>query len=286
MKSTAPQDTPKPIHPVTTPPANPWSPSMFWQIAEEIPPQMTWVLMSISVLLPLSLWWAVAASGWVSDQFLPSPFQVWSAAQNLWREGLLIQDTRASVMRVSSGFLLAAAIATPIGILMGAFASIRALFEPAIGILRYMPAPAFIPLLIIYLGIDEPPKIALIFIGTVFFNTLMIMDAVKFVPKALIEATYTLGGQRLQILLQVITPYIFPNILDTFRINIAASWNLVVVAELIAASEGLGKRIELARKFLKTDEIFACLIVLGLIGFAIDLSFRLVIRRVCAWSFK
>ena len=168
---------------------------------------------------------------------------------------------------------------------MGSFASIRALFEPIIGIVRYMPAPAFIPLLIIYLGIDEAPKIALIFIGTVFFNILMIMDAVKFIPKDLIETTYTLGGTRWQVLTYVITPYIVPSIIDTFRINIATSWNLVVVAELLAASQGLGKRILLAQKFLKTDEIFACLLVLGLIGFALDLFFRLLLKFTCKWAF-
>jgi NitT/TauT family transport system permease protein len=256
----------------------------FWRLAEDIPPQLTWKLMVISTITPLLLWWLLSASNWVSDKFLPSPIDVAEAMMTLWDRGFLIQDTQASIARVTLGFVLAAIVATPIGILMGAFASIRALLEPAIGILRYMPAPAFVPLLIIYLGIDEAPKIALIFIGTVFFNTLMIMDAGKFVPKALIETAYTLGGSRWQILSQVIWPYIIPNVLDIFRVNMAASWNLVVVAELIAASEGLGKRIEMARKFLKTDEIFACLIILGLIGFVIDLSFRILIRKTCAWS--
>jgi hypothetical protein len=117
-----------------------------------------------------------------------------------------------------------------------------------------------------------------------FFNVLMIMDAVKFVPKELIETTYTLGGLRWQVLLQVITPYVIPNIIDAFRINIATSWNLVIVAELVAAEQGLGKRILLAQKFLNMDEIFACLIVLSLIGFLIDLSFRGLLRVSCKWA--
>jgi NitT/TauT family transport system permease protein len=224
--------------------------------------------------------------GTVEDVFLPSPPQVAEAFGRLWEEGHLIQDTTASFLRVVGGFLLAAAVSIPLGIAMGTFASIRALFEPIIGIIRYMPAAAFVPLLIIYLGIGEAPKIALIFIGTLFFNTLMIMDAVKFVPKELIETTYTLGGKRWQVLFQVITPYVVPNIIDAFRINMATSWNLVIVAELVAAEQGLGKRILLAQKFLKTDEIFACLIVLGLIGFLIDLSLRLLFRVFCRWALK
>lgn len=147
-----------------------------------------------------------------------------------------------------------------------------------------MPAPAFIPLLILYFGLGEVPKILLIFIGTLFFNTLMIMDAVKFVPKELIETTYTLGGRRLQVLLQVILPYIYPSIIDAYRVNMASAWNLVIVAELVAATEGLGKRISIAQRFLRTDEIFAGLIVIGLIGLAIDLLFRLLLKLSCRWA--
>jgi len=261
------------------------TPTIFWRIAEEIPLRLQVILTTLSVVVPLGLWFVVSNSGWVPPRFLPSPQMVIMALGRLWQQGLLISDTLASFVRVSSGFLLAAGVATPLGIAMGTFASIRALAEPIIGILRYMPAPAFIPLLIIYFGLDEAPKIALIFIGTIFFNVLMIMDGVKFVPKELIEVTYTLGGKRWQVLLQVITPYIFPSMLDTFRVNIATSWNLVVVSELIAANEGLGRRIQLAQRFFRTDEIFACLIVLGIIGVTLDLLMRLLLRRLCPWSF-
>lgn len=260
-------------------------PTTFWRIAEDIPKPLQWGLMIVSITIPLFLWWLLADFGGVEDVFLPSPLQVGEALGRLWEKGYLFQDTIASFFRVVGGFFFAGLIAVPIGIGMGAFASVRSLFEPIIGILRYMPAPAFIPLLILYLGIGEEPKILLIFIGTIFFNILMIMDAVKFVPKELIETTYTLGGLRWQVLLNVITPYVIPNIIDAFRINIATSWNLVIVAELVAADQGLGKRILLAQKFLKTDEIFACLIILGLIGFLIDLSFRGLLRVLCKWTF-
>ena len=260
------------------------APTTFWRIAEDIPKILAWSLMSFSILIPLVVWFLATSYLDIDSVFLPSPLEVVKALTNLWSKGFLLQDISSSFVRVSAGFMLSALIALPLGILMGAFASIRSLWEPFIAIVRYMPAPAFIPLLIIYFGIGEEPKIALIFIGTVFFNILMIMDAVKFVPKDLIETTYTLGGLRWQVLAQVITPYIVPSIIDTLRINIATSWNLVVVAELVAASEGLGKRIILAQKFLKTDEIFACLLVLGLIGFCLDLFFRLLLKTTCKWA--
>jgi NitT/TauT family transport system permease protein len=112
----------------------------------------------------------------------------------------------------------------------------------------------------------------------------MIMDAVKFVPHELVETALTLGGNRAQVLIRVITPCIAPQVLDAYRINMASAWNLVIVAELVAANEGLGKRISLAQRFLRTDEIFVGLIVIGVIGLLIDLGFRLLMRRACSWA--
>ncbi|MDA0266637.1 MAG: ABC transporter permease [Cyanobacteria bacterium] len=261
-------------------------PTVLWGIAEAIPPKLQWLFMVLSVAVPLTLWWLLSSSGIVNPKFLPTPIMVVQSLVRLWQEGYLLTDILSSFGRVSAGFMLAAIVAIPLGIAMGAFASIRSLMEPLVGIVRYMPAPAFIPLFIIYLGLGEAPKIALIFIGTVFFNTLMIMDAVKFVPKELIETTYTLGGNRLQVLLRVITPYVVPSIIDTLRVNMAASWNLVIVAELVAADGGLGKRIAVAQKFFQTDSIFACLIVLGLIGFLLDLSLQALMRVTCKWAMK
>ncbi|MEA5463516.1 ABC transporter permease [Leptothoe sp. PORK10 BA2] len=260
-------------------------PTVFWRIAEDIPNGLNWALIVASVVVPFTLWWILSNYTGVNPKFLPSPQDVVGAFLRLWEKGFVTQDILASFSRVAIGFTLGALIAIPLGISMGAYASIRAFMEPIIGVLRYMPAPAFIPLLIIYLGLNEEPKITLIFIGTVFYNILMIMDAVKFVPKDLIETAYTLGGRRWQVLMSVITPYVIPNIIDAFRINVAGAWNLVVIAELVAAEEGLGKRILLAQRFFKTDEIFACLIMLGVIGFALDLIFRWVLKTTCKWAF-
>lgn len=257
--------------------------TVFWRIAETIPKPLSWSLMVASLVIPIALWWIVASTGKADPKSLPTPAQVWAAFGRLWASGELLKDINASLYRVFFGFFLSVILSIPIGVLMGSFASIRALLEPMSGFLRYMPAPAFIPLLILYFGIDEQPKILLIFIGTLFFNTLMIMDAVKFVPKELIEATYTLGGQRLQVLLQVICPYTLPSMIDTCRINMAAAWQLVIVSELIAATEGLGRRVSVAGRFLRTDEVFLGLLVIGLVGLSIDLLFRLLLQLTCRW---
>ena len=243
-----------------------------------------WLLGTAGVLVVLLLWTVITATGLVDKLFLPSPAAVWSAGQEQAQQGLLWRDFSASVGRVFGGFALSAIVALPLGIAMGSSVVVCRLLEPLMGLIRYMPAPAFIPLLIIYFGLGELPKVLLIFIGTLFFNTLMIMDAVKFVPRELIETARTLGGRGLPILTRVVAPYIAPQVLDAYRINMASAWNLVIVAELVAATEGLGKRISLAQRFLRTDEIFLGLIVIGLIGLAIDLGFRFLMRRSCAWA--
>ena len=243
-----------------------------------------WALGILGIGIVLALWFLVTASGAVNKLFLPSPQAVWQAGQLQWSSGLLLKDAAASIQRVFIGFALSAGLALPVGIAMGTNVVICRLLEPLMGLIRYMPAPAFIPLLIIYFGLEELPKVLLIFIGTFFFNTLMIMDAVKFVPRELVETALTLGGRGLPILTRVVAPFIAPQVLDTYRINMASAWNLVIVAELVAATEGLGKRISLAQRFLRTDEIFMGLIVIGLIGLVIDLGFRALMRRACAWA--
>lgn len=243
-----------------------------------------WVLGPVGIASVLLIWSLISLSGTVDPLFLPSPPAVWQAAADQFHGGILVTDAIASIQRVFLGFALSAALALPLGIAMGSNPLICRLLEPLLGLIRYMPAPAFIPLLIIYFGLGELPKVLLIFIGTFFFNTLMIMDAVKFVPKELLETALTLGGRGLPILTRVVAPYIAPQVIDAYRINMASAWNLVIVAELVAANEGLGKRISLAQRFLRTDEIFVGLIVIGLIGLLIDLGFRALLRRSCRWA--
>ncbi len=254
------------------------------ELGDDLAPVWSWILGGAALILVLLGWGLISGTGWVDALFLPSPARVATALQGEATSGQLWSDSVASISRVLLGFALSALVSLPLGLLMGSFGSVSRALEPLMGLIRYMPAPAFIPLLIIYFGLGELPKVLLIFLGTVFFNTLMIMDAVKFVPQELIESTYTLGGSRRQILGSVILPYIAPNVIDAFRINMASAWNLVIVAELIAANEGLGKRISLAQRFLRTDEIFACLIVIGLIGIAIDLGFRWLMKVSCRWT--
>jgi len=253
-------------------------------IGQELPPGLRWTVRALSVLSPLAAWFALAASGWVDPTFLPSPAAVWSAGMEMVRSGDLLTDTAASVRRVAFGFGLAVAISVPLGIAMGSLGVGRAAFEPVIGLLRYLPASAFIPLLIMWLGLGEPSKIALLVIGVVFFNTLMTADVVRLVPRDLLDVSSTLGATQWELLRKVIVPHSLPGIIDAMRVNAAAAWNFVVVAELIAATSGLGYRIARAQRFLQTDRIFAVLVVIGLIGLALDVGLRLLRDSVGRWA--
>ncbi|RCG30691.1 ABC transporter permease [Sphaerisporangium album] len=198
--------------------------------------------------------------------------------------GDLWSDLAASLGRIGLGFLLAVLISVPLGFTMGALPWAQALLEPIVGLLRYLPASAFIPLLIIWLGIGEASKVALLVLGVVFFNTLMTADVVRRVPRRLLEVSATLGAGRPRVAARVVFPYALPGIIDAMRVNAAAAWNFVVVAELIAATSGLGYRITRAQRFLQTDRIFAILVVIGLIGLTIDVTLRLLRARVGRWS--
>jgi NitT/TauT family transport system permease protein len=253
-------------------------------IRTPIPRRARWVLTALSILVPLGAWWGLAVSGAVEPaHYLPTPPATFAAGLRMAQEGTLAPDVWATVQRVLVGFGLAVAVSVPLGILMGSFRSAQALVEPVVGLLRYLPAGAFIPLLIIWLGLGEPPKMALIFLATVFFNTLMTADVVRGVPLALIDVSYTLGARVGEVLRKVIIPHSLPGMIDAVRVNAAAAIGYVVVAELIASESGLGYRIVRLQRFSQIDRIFAVLVVIALIGLATDIALRVLRDRVGRW---
>ena len=259
-------------------------PSVFWRIRDEIPWRLELALGVLSLALPLALWSLLYVSGAFSQIFLPSPVVTAEAGYKLLTSGELLNDTSTSVQRVFLGFGLAVLVSVPLGLAMGTFRSIRALFEPAIGLIRYAPATAFVTLLIVWLGLGEESKIALVFIGTVFFNTLMTANVVWQVPSELIKVSRTLGAGSGLVFRKVIFPHALPGVIDSARVNLAAAWNLIVVAELFATDEGLGYRIVRAQKFLHIDQIFVVIVVIGVLGVLSDIALRTLRNRVAPWS--
>lgn len=238
--------------------------------------------LAIAVLgfsLSFAGWWLLAASGWFDKIFLPAPGDV-LARSLLWlRDDGLLGDMLISVYRVTAGFLLAAVLALPLGLLIGTLRPVQAFFEPLMEFARYLPAVAFVPLVLLWVGIGEGSKIAIIWIGTFFQMVLMTADDVRRVPPAQIEVARTMGATQGEILSRVVLRSAWPAIVDTLRITMGWAWTYLVVAELVAANSGLGYAILKAQRFLQTDKIFVGILMIGVIGLAMDQLFRLIHRR-------
>jgi NitT/TauT family transport system permease protein len=243
-------------------------------------------LAGAAFVLLLLVWAFLTYGGHVPPLFLPAPDEIIRSAILLFGEFDLMQDITASVLRVTAGFFLAAAIGVPLGIMMGSLKIFEAFFEPFLGFIRYMPASAFIPLFILWLGIGEIEKIAVIFFGTFFQMTLMVMDVTKNVSQELIDTSYTLGVSKRSVFWRIILPSSLPGILDTLRITFGWAWTYLVVAEIVAASSGLGYMIMQSQRFLKTAHIIVGILVIGIIGIIIDLLFKWLYGRLFPWMGK
>ena len=210
--------------------------------------------------------------------FLPGPGAVLARLATWWADGLL-EDIGISTLRVLGGWALSALVALPLGLLIGSFRTLQALLEPLTDFIRYMPAVAFVPLVMVWIGIDEGAKVAVIFIGTFFQMVLMVAEDIRRVPQAQVEAAQTMGASRREVVERVLVPSAKPALLDTLRVTMGWAWTYLVVAELVAASSGLGFAILKAQRFLQTDKIFAGIVLIGLIGLVIDQGLRWAHRR-------
>ncbi|PPS41007.1 ABC transporter permease [Chroococcidiopsis sp. TS-821] len=259
-------------------------PSTFWSLRQGFPQWLRLLLSAIALAIPLLLWALISYSGLTTPVFLPTPTAVIDAGIRMFTEEDLHLDIIASSLRVAAGFLVAALVGVPIGILMGTFYSMESLFSPIVGTVRYMPVVAFVPLIIIWVGLGEAAKVLIIFLGVVLYNAMMVADAVKFIPNEMLNVAYTLGSNRREVLFRVIIPATFPSVLDTLRVNISGAWNYLVIAELIASQNGLGYRIVQSQRFLQTDKVLFAIAVIGVIGLLIDYSLKLLSKALTPWA--
>jgi NitT/TauT family transport system permease protein len=225
------------------------------------------------------LWWAVTAAGLVLPLFLPSPAQVWDRLSDLWLSGQLFADTAISIYRITVGFLISTLFALPIGVLIGCYRNWEAAIEPFVDFIRYMPVVAFVPLTILWAGPTDLQKFLIIWIGTFFQQVLLVMDNVKSVPRDFINLGRTLELSEWRILERIVVPSAMPAIWDSMRISLGWAWTWLVVAELVAATSGLGYRITTAQRFFQTDLIFGYLLLLGILGLLTDQAMKYLGRR-------
>ncbi len=212
------------------------------------------------------------------QKFLPGVGQVVGKIFSLISEKGYLADIGKSVYRIYVSFFVACLLAVPLGLLMGCFVKLRALINPTIGGLRYLPAASFVPLLLVYFGPTDFAKLALLFLGCVFFLIALILDNVLSVPKELVESAQTMGASRTHIVLKVAFPAAAPQILDSMRNMIAVSWTYLVIAEIVAATDGIGAVMMRAARFLHVDIIMAGILTIGILGVLTDITFRVASR--------
>jgi NitT/TauT family transport system permease protein len=229
--------------------------------------------------------WAFATfGGYVSPTFLADPAAMLREGWNLLVRHAFLEDIGVTIWRVLGGFVIAAALGVPLGMAMGAYKPIEAFFEPFISFSRYLPASAFIPLLILWAGTGEAQKLLVIFVGSFFQIVLMVAVAVGNVRRDLVEAAYTLGASDRAVVTRVLLPASAPAIAEILRLVLGWAWTYVIVAELIGASSGIGHMIMDSQALLNTGQIIFGIIVIGVIGLISDFLFKALNRRLFSWS--
>jgi taurine transport system permease protein len=244
----------------------------------------------ITALTLFALWLLVTEMGWVKPLFLPSPLAVWDKFVIAMTEGVsnstLVQHTMASLGRVLGAFVLALLTAVPIGILMGVNRIVRGLFDPIIEFYRPLPPLAYLPLIIIWLGIGEFPKVFLIYLAIFAPMAIAARAGVRSVSTEQIHAAYAMGATRTQVISQVILKAALPEIFTGMRIGIGVGWTTLVAAEMVAAHRGLGFMVLNAAEYLASDTVIMGIIVIGIFAFAFDLLIRYLEKVLIPWKGK
>lgn len=227
----------------------------------------------------LIAWEAIARAGLTNPLFLPAPSAVVAALVRMTVSQDLLWHAWISTRRVWIAFALSAAMAVPIGMLMSSYRPVGAALEPIIDFIRYLPVPALVPLSIIWFGVGEDTKIFLLWLGTFFQLVLLVADDMRRVPNEYFEIARTVGANQRQLLTDVAFRAMLPNLVDSLRITLGWCWTYLIIAEIVAADRGLGFVIWTARRYMKTPEVMAGVVAIGIIGLVTDQLLRLAHRR-------
>ena len=251
----------------------------FFSIRGTVSGRQGFILGLLGLISLFALW---QIGHWLTPElqrkFLPGVDEVVSKIIYLLTNKNFISDIGVSLYRIYLSFFVACLVAVPLGLIMGCFVKVRALVNPTVGGLRYLPAASFVPLLLVYLGPTDTAKMALLFLGCVFFLIALILDNVLAVPKEFVESAQTMGADRKHIVLRVALPAAAPQILDSMRNMIAVSWTYLVIAEIVAATDGIGAVMMRGAKFLHIDIIMAGILTIGVLGVLTDILFRYASR--------
>lgn len=232
----------------------------------------------------LGAWHFLTSTGTIAPVFIPMPSQVFDSFLHLISDSFIPEHIAPSMMRVGSAFALSVLIAFPLGVLSGQIPLVARLVHPICGFTRYLPVAALVPLSILWFGIDDGQKVAVITLGVVFQLVLLFANDTASVPKELIEAGRTFGLTRTQIIRRIVLPWSMPAIWDDLRITAGWAWSYLVLAELVAGNRGVGYFIIQSQRYLETDRVFAGILFIGILGAITDMAFRFTGLRLFRWT--
>ena len=227
--------------------------------------------------------WFILADGLVDKTFLPSIPSVWQSLIEIFRNESYLTDVWVSIYRVMAAFVISAILAVPIGLLAGNNDRVAGLVEPFVGFVRYLPVPAFVPLCILWFGLADTAKIAVIFLGTFFQLILLTADVARGIPRDYFDAAQTLGAKPSELLVRVLWPASLPGVVSACRTAIGWAWTYLVVAEIAGATSGMGFRIMQAQRYVETPKVFTGILLIGLLGMTTDLAFKIIQKVSFRW---
>jgi taurine transport system permease protein len=241
-----------------------------------------------SIIFFITLWAVATEGGFIKPIFLPSPFDVVDRLIDITVDGFagatLVEHLNASLVRIFGAFLLACLIGIPLGITIGCNRVFRGIFDPLIEFYRPLPPLAYLPLIIIWLGIDESSKVTLIFLAMLAPIVLSARSGVTSVRIEQIQVAYSMGASPWQVITQVIARGAMPDIMTGMRIAIGFGWTTLVAAEMVAAERGIGFMVLNASEFLVTDVVIAGILVIGIIAYCFDLLMRYLEVKLIPWK--
>lgn len=245
----------------------------------------------VTVVALLVLWWVATHNGWIRDLFLPTPERIVTSFAEAWKGEIqggrpLPEHLGWSLLRVFTAFALACVTAIPVGIAMGVSRIARGIFDPPVEFYRPLPPLAYLPLIVIWFGIEETAKIVLIYLACFAPLAMAARAGVKSVMIEQINAAYSLGASKWQVIRHVIIPAALPEIFTGMRISIGFGWTTLVAAEMVAANAGLGQMVLNASNFLRTDVVIMGIVVIGVVAYAFDLLMRYIERAAVPWKGK
>jgi len=240
----------------------------------------------VALLVPagmLGLWWVSAVAGWISPFLLPTPTAVIDAAVRLLQSGELLRHVLASLGRIFGGFFLTVLLALPLAVWLGLAPTARRLGEPVLEFLRQIPPLALLPLLILWFGIGEAPKLVVIILATFFPVFLSAAAGIIQCDRRLIEVGQVCHFSDGAIIRRIVLPAALPSIATGLRLGFGYAWRALIGAELIAASAGLGYMITDAESLARPDIILVGILLIGMLGMVFDVAFRFALRRLAPW---